>query len=247
MSRRIVVADHEELSRAGLRLFLDREPSADVVAEGRDGHEALDVVMRERPDFLVAELELPGMSGVAVAQSLRHRLGDSSPSVILISREVTNQDFLVMFGAGVCGLLTRAAARSELLGALRAAEEGHVTLSPAFATQLLTSFSLVPATDEDEPPRELADLNERELSVLARIARGHSYAEIATDLHLARATVKTYASTIFEKLGVRDRLQAALLAHQAGFVEPSLARRAVRPPNGAPACSQRTDRRASPA
>jgi DNA-binding NarL/FixJ family response regulator len=247
VSRRIAVADHEELSRAGLRLFLDREPSAHVVAEARDGHEALDVVMRTRPDFLVAELELPGISGTAVAQSLRHRLGDSAPWVILVSREVTNRDFLTMFAAGVSGLLTRAAARSELLGALRAAEEGHLTLSPAFATQLLTRFSLVPATDEDEPPPELADLNDRELSVLARIARGRSYAEIASELHLARATVKTYASAIFEKLGVRDRLQAALLAHHAGFVEPSLAHRAVRPPNGAPAWSQRTERRASPA
>lgn len=219
---RIIVADPEEVSLAGLELFLKSEPDLQTVGEARTGPETLRLVAETTPDLVVSELAMPGLSGIQITHSLHHRMRDESPKIVLLARDATNEQLLAALNAGVSALLVKAAARTELVCAIRAAAEGEATLSPRFTTQLLCNFVLVPTADEAEPPAELASLSARELAVLTGIANGASNLEIARELSLARATVKAHASSIFEKLGVRDRLQAALIAYRSGLVEPTL-------------------------
>jgi DNA-binding NarL/FixJ family response regulator len=221
MPLRIVVADYEEVARAGFRFVFQRDPNIDVAGEACDGAEALELVARVRPAILVSDLSLPWLNGIQLAHSLQHRMGHDRPKIVLVARDVTDEQLRLALQARINGLLAKSTPGDEVIRALYAAANGEVVLSPRFTTQLLSNFTIVPVAGR-EPPADLACLSGRELAVLRGIARGASNSEIGRELDVAEATVKAHASNIFDKLGVRDRVQAAVLAHGAGLVEPLL-------------------------
>lgn len=194
-----------------------------MIAEVWDSDAVLSSVSNQRIDYIICGFELAPLSGPQLAQKVRAGpLSTTYPAVILLARDPSDEQLMNAISAGVAGVVSRRHARAELSLALSSIDRGDLYLSSTFTTQLLTYFALVPhvaarAATERKLHHRLRYLTERELSVLRLIAAGRSTTEIAEELHLASATVKVYTSHVFEKLGVRDRLQAALVAFRCGL------------------------------
>lgn len=218
----------------GLCHFLESRLGANVVGQAVDSRQALDLARRQRPDLMIYDLSLDPLNGIEFAVRMRELMTGTMPRILLLAREATNDDLLAALSVRVDGVIWKSTAHNELPVAMNSISERHFFLSPRFVTQLLSNFVLLPANANPTASPELRGLTDRELAVLGSISEGLSNEEIARKLHLAETTVKAYSSHLFEKLGVRDRLQAALLAISVGLVQPTLGnpllwRRCTRP------------------
>jgi two-component system, NarL family, response regulator LiaR len=210
MSIRVVIADDHRVVREGLCFVLGQEPDVEIAGEAGDGRRAVDVVAATRPDVLLLDLYLPGLDGHAVLDALRdapHR-----PAVVVLTSAGEDDHLVRAVQAGAAAYLLKTASAEDVIAAVRAAAGGAASLSPELATRLTRAIR------RPDPPDPLAPLSPRERDVLALIARGHSNRQIARDLSIGEQTVKTHVRSILAKLGLQDRVQAAIFAvrHQVG-------------------------------
>ncbi len=211
MSVRVLLADDEALVRTGLRLILGTEPGFEVVGEAADGEEALRLVAELSPDVLLLDIRMPVLDGLQTTRRLREA-GDATAIVILTTFD-TDRNVLDALQSGASGFLLKDAPADRLVTALRAAATGDAVFAPAVARRVADQLA---RRRTPEGIERLETLTEREREVLGLMAEGLSNAEIAARLVIGEGTVKTHVARILQKLGVRDRLQAVVLAYRAG-------------------------------
>lgn len=213
---RVLIADDQTLVRDGLRALVDLEDDMEVVAEANDGESAIMLARQWRPDVVLMDVRMPGVDGIESTRRIVTR-GDA-PKVLVLT--MFNRDEYVFHAlrAGASGFLLKDVRGGQLTRAIRAVAAGDSLVDPAITRRLIEER--VTAERRPNPDRvpQIGTLTQRELDVLQRVARGLSNAEIAADLVVGEATVKTHVAHILAKLGVRDRVQAVVAAYEAGVV-----------------------------
>jgi DNA-binding NarL/FixJ family response regulator len=218
---RVLIADDQQLLRAGFRVILQAEDGIDVVGEAEDGADAVAQARSLRPDVVLMDIRMPKLDGLAATEHLM-KLPDG-PRVVMLTTFDENEYVVRALRAGAYGFLLKDAPPSRLVAAIRAAAVGDALIEPSITRRLVEQFVARPAPGNPEGiPDAVASLTERELQVLRLIARGLSNAEIADELVVAETTVKTHVARILTKLGLRDRVQAVVLAYESGFVARSV-------------------------
>jgi DNA-binding NarL/FixJ family response regulator len=212
----VVIVDDHELFRAGLRELLS-ENRVEVVGEAASAEEALEVVPEVRPDVVMMDLGLPGMSGAEAIRRLAHVAGDAQVLVLTISPD--HDDVTEALGAGACGYLLKDASVGELVAGVRAAAVGEAAISPQVATRLVESLRAESRRADSLREEGRVELSGRELEVLRCVVEGKDNAEVARELYISPQTVKHHISNILAKLGVDNRLQAAVYAVRTKLVE----------------------------
>ncbi|GAA2675462.1 MULTISPECIES: response regulator [Nonomuraea] len=214
MSITVVVADDQELVRGGFSMILDAQPDIDVVAEAADGIEAVALVREHRPDVLLLDIRMPRMDGIEAA-----RLVGKETKVLMLTTFDLDDYVYDALRAGASGFLLKDVRRDDLVNAVRVVAAGESLLAPTVTSRLIAEFTSRPAAASVSAER-LAALTVREKETLALIARGLSNAEIAAELVVSEHTVKTHVSNVLTKLGLRDRVQAVIVAYETGLAVP---------------------------
>jgi len=212
---RVVVVDDHDLFRSGLRRLLDEEDGLEVVGDARRGDEAVQKTAELKPDVVVMDINMPGMSGVEATRSVLQ----TSPDSAVLMLTVTSDENAVLDAvlAGACGYLLKDATLPEIVRGIRAAAAGQSLIAPSVAGDLLARLRRHGAPDA--PPPAAPDLSPREIDVLRLVVAGCDNGEIGRRLHLSPSTVKHHVSNTLEKLGVENRIQAAVLAVRLGLVD----------------------------
>jgi DNA-binding NarL/FixJ family response regulator len=218
MSVRLLVADDQALVRAGFCKLLETRDDFEVVAEANDGEAAVNAARRQQPDVALLDIRMPGLDGI---EATRRILGGASPAtrVIILTMFGLDEYIYESLRAGASGFLLKDAPPEELLGAVEVVARGDALLSPAVTRRVIEEFARVRRVPPQSDSR-LAQLTTRELDVLRLLSRGCSNAEIAEQLVVSDATAKTHVGHILAKLGVRDRVQAVILAYESGLTRP---------------------------
>ncbi|WKD37313.1 response regulator transcription factor [Streptomyces xanthophaeus] len=213
---RVVIADDEPLIRAGIRMILTSAPDIEVVAEAANGREAVDLARSHAPDVMLLDIQMPVMDGLTALGELRRAVPQVRALILTTFGEKEN--VLRALGEGGAGFLLKDSAPGELIGAVRAAAAGDAYLSPGATRHVVDQLASGKAAVRGEVARrQVAELSERERGVLALLGEGLSNADAGRRLHMSEATVKTYVSRILAKLDCENRVQAALLARDAGL------------------------------
>ncbi len=212
MTVRLVVADDNDLIRAGLVTVLTSDPGTEVVGEARSGPEAVRLARELRPDLVIMDVEMPGGGGIAATAELT--ADRDGPRVLILTMFDLDEYVLEGLRAGASGFLIKTTPSRELIAAVAACARGETTVGPTVMERLVRGYTAIPAV---APAAGLDRLTEREGEVLRAMSRGLSNAEIGAELWMAETTVKTHVARILAKLGVRDRVQAVVVAHRGGF------------------------------
>jgi len=211
---RVLVADDQTLVRTGFRVILEAEGDIQVIAEAATGVEAIRQAQLTKPDVILMDIRMPELDGLAATEEiLRH---PDPPTIVVLTTFDQNEYVYRALRAGAAGFLLKDAPSTRLIAAVRAAATGDSLIEPSITQRLVERF-IEPAPAAGLPAR-LAALTGRELEVLRLIARGLANAEIAAELVVAETTVKTHVARILTKLGLRDRVQAVVVAYETGFV-----------------------------
>jgi DNA-binding NarL/FixJ family response regulator len=214
MSISVLVADDQSMVRAGFRLLLSREPDIDVIAEARNGVEAVQQAARFSPTVVLMDIRMPELDGL---QATRHILAaDPSARVLILTTFDLDEYVYEALQAGASGFVLKDDPPEQLIAALRTVAAGDALLSPAVTKQVIRRFAQLP---RPTPPKAVEELTARELDTFRLIAEGLSNGEISQRLHISETTVKTHVTHILQKLGLRDRVQAVVLAYQTGLFE----------------------------
>jgi DNA-binding NarL/FixJ family response regulator len=216
---RVVIADDQALVRAGFRMILASD-GIDVVAEAVNGIEAVQAVRRTRPDVVLMDIRMPEMDGLEATRRILSGDGPDSPRVVILTTFDLDQYVYAALAAGASGFLLKDVSPEQLVASIRLVRAGDALLAPSITRRLVDRFARRDAPTATAH-RDLATLTPREMEVLTLVARGHTNAELAADLHLSEATVKTHVARILAKLGLRDRVQAVILAYETGIAGPS--------------------------
>ena len=220
----VLLVDDQELVRVGFSMILEVEPDIEVVGEARDGDEAVQQVADLKPDVVLMDVQMPGTDGIAATDTVAR---DHPDSRVLILTTFDDDAYLfAALKAGASGFLLKNCPPEDLVQAIRLAAEGHALLAPEVTQRVIERSTA--GHDRSEDPR-IASLTEREHDVLVAMATGMSNAEIAADLFVSGATVKSHVSRILTKLEARDRVQAVIAAHESGLMDPSHGRGEDRP------------------
>ncbi|MFY1691789.1 response regulator [Plantactinospora sp. WMMB782] len=218
---RVVVADDQALVRTGFRMILTAD-DIDVVAEATNGAEAVDAVRRTLPDVVLMDVRMPEMDGLEATRRILTGAA-ADPRVIILTTFDLDHYVYAALSAGASGFLLKDVTPEHLVAAVRMVRSGDALLAPAITRRLVERFADRGA-DPAAPHRDLSTLTPRELEVLRLLAQGLSNAELAARLHLSEATVKTHVARILGKLGLRDRVQAVVVAYETGLVSPGQGR-----------------------
>jgi DNA-binding NarL/FixJ family response regulator len=218
---RVLLVDDEALVRGGFRMILEAQDDIEVAGEASDGAEALEQARRLRPDVVLMDIRMPGMDGLEATRRLLDAGADAARVLILTTFDLDEYVYEAM-RSGASGFLLKSVRPRQLPDAVRTVAEGEALLAPSVTRRLVEEFVRLPAPGQ-ALPAALADLTGRELDVLRLIAGGKSNAEIAASLFLSEATVKTHVTRLLTKLGLRDRVQAVVLAYESGLVRPGQA------------------------
>ena len=217
---RVLIADDQALIRSGLRAIIESEPGMEVVGEAGDGAEAVEAVRRLRPDVALMDIRMPRLDGVAATRALLRGAVPIQTRILILTTFHLDDYVTESLRAGASGFLLKEATGDQLVEAVRVVSSGDAMLAPSVTRRLLERMSEDSAEGTDDG-REIRDLlSAREVDVLLLVARGLSNAEIGAKLHLAETTVKSHVQSMLAKLGVRDRLQAAIAAYDSGLVRP---------------------------
>lgn len=210
---RVLIADDQEMVRAGFRLILDSEPDIEVVAEAADGRAAVDLAREVRPDVCLMDIRMPQLDGLEVTRLLAGPdVADPLRVVVVTTFDLDEYVHRAVLH-GAAGFLLKDAGPALLIEAVRAAVKGDMLISPSITLRLLQHYSS-PATDDATQP--IVPLTDREEEVLAAVATGRTNAEIAADLYISLSTVKTHLASVQDKLGARNRVELAAWAWQSG-------------------------------
>jgi DNA-binding NarL/FixJ family response regulator len=212
---RVLIADDEPLMRAGIKAILGTADDIDLVAEAGDGREAVRIALERRVDVAVLDIRMPRLDGLAAARELK----SVAPSVRVVMLTTFGEDDNIVraLSDGAAGFLLKDSAPEELLRAVRAVHAGEAYLSPMVTSRVVGMVAQVGQPRRQEAMRQVEGLTEREVEVLALLGLGMSNADVGLRLHMSEATVKTYVSRLLAKLGLTNRVQAALLARDAGL------------------------------
>jgi DNA-binding NarL/FixJ family response regulator len=213
---RVLIADDQALVRAGFRVILDAEPDLEVVGEAGDGREAVELVPQKRPDVVLMDIRMPNLDGIEATRRLTAL--PRAPRVLMLTTFDLDEYVYEALRAGASGFLLKDAGADELLHAVRVVAAGEALLSPSITRRLIADYARRPPASER--PAALAELTPREREVVRLLARGLSNGEIARELVLGEATVKTHVARVFQKLDLHDRAQAVVLAYETGLVIP---------------------------
>lgn len=217
---KVVIADDQALVRGGFRLILEAQDDIEVVGEANDGTEAIELTLTTEPHVVLMDIRMPEMDGIEATRRLVND-GRTNARVLILTTFDLDEHVYNAIQAGASGFLLKDVPPAQLTSAIRVVSEGEMLVSPAITRRLLERFVSRPAPGQTVVPR-LETLTEREVEVLKLIARGLSNQEIAGSLYLSETTVKTHVSRILSKMGLRDRVQAVVLAYESGLVEPRM-------------------------
>jgi DNA-binding NarL/FixJ family response regulator len=216
---RVLIVDDQELVRTGFRVVLESEPDLDVVGEAGDGAEAIAQARRLRPDVVLMDVRMPVLDGIEATGRIRAGLdGDRAPRVLVLTTFDLDEHVYAALRAGASGFLLKDVRAAQLVDAVRTVAAGDALIAPSVTKRLVAEFAARPT--DPEPSPALAELTPRELEVLELVAQGLSNGEIAQQLFVGEATVKTHVTRILTKLDLRDRVQAVVLAYESGIVRP---------------------------
>ncbi|MFC9248499.1 response regulator [Streptomyces sp. NPDC057136] len=219
---RVLIADDEPMIRAGVRAVLSSDPGIDIVAEAADGHDAVELVRRHRPQVAVLDIRMPGVNGIEAAAEIRRTAPDTG--VIMLTTFGEDDYILQALGGGAAGFLIKSGEPEELIAGVRAVADGAAYLSPKVAARVvahLASSGAGALAGRREAARERVDgLTAREREVLSFLGSGLSNGQIARRLHVVEGTVKAHVSSVLARLGVDNRAAAAVVAHEAGIIPP---------------------------
>ncbi|WP_299056917.1 response regulator transcription factor [uncultured Nocardioides sp.] len=225
---RVFLVDDQQMVRAGFRMLLDSQPDLEVVGEAGDGQEALDRLADVACDVVLMDVRMPRLDGVEATRALVAR--PAAPQVLVLTTFDLDEYAFAAIKAGASGFLLKDAAPPDLLAAVRAVHAGDAVVAPSTTRRLLDHVAAglpdggatpaAPAASAPADDARLAALTEREREVLVLVARGRSNTEIAADLVVAEATVKTHVSRLLQKTGSRDRVHLVVLGHETGLVTP---------------------------
>ena len=210
----VLLVDDHAMVRSGFAMVLSVEDDIEVVGEAADGLEAIERARATRPDVVLMDVQMPRMDGI---EATRHLVADDLGRVVIVTTFDRDDYLFEALNAGASGFLLKTASPENLVDAVQILSRGDALLSPSVTRRVIERFgqwSSAPAAPERT---ELPDLTDRETEVLAQIALGRSNAEIAVELYVGEATVKTHVSNVLTKLGVRDRIQAVVFAYENGF------------------------------
>jgi DNA-binding NarL/FixJ family response regulator len=211
---RVIVADDQELVRAGFVRLLEAEPGVTVVGQAVDGREAVELCRAARPDVALMDVRMPAMDGIAATREVTR---STKTKVLVLTTYDLDEYVLSALRAGASGFLVKDSPPDELLHAIRVVARGDALISPRVTRRLVSELVRMGRT---RTPPELDRLTSREHEVLLQLARGRSNAEIAADLHLGGTTVKSHVASVLGKLGLRDRVHAVVFAYEHGLVRP---------------------------
>lgn len=217
MTIRVLVADDQDLIRTGLTMILDAQPDIEVVGQAADGHEAVALARRLRPDVCLFDIRMPGMDGIAATRELAGAGVDDPLAIVVITTFDLDEYVHGALKAGARGFLLKDAGPGLLVQAIHAAANGDALIAPSVTARLLAAFSDVRSPHRATQPLE--PLTGREEEVLLTVARGRTNAEIAADLHVSLSTVKTHLTSIMTKLGARNRVELVMWAYETGRMD----------------------------
>jgi DNA-binding NarL/FixJ family response regulator len=213
MTIRVLVADDQSMVRAGFRMLLAREQDIEVVAEASNGLEAVDKAARFHPTVVLMDIRMPELDGL---EATRRILADNAARILILTTFDLDEYIYEALRAGASGFVLKDDPPEQLIAAVRTVAAGDALLSPTITKRVIKQFARIPRA---APPKELHDLSAREQEVFRLIAAGLSNAEIAQELFISDTTVKTHVTHILQKLNLRDRVQAVVLAYQTGLFE----------------------------
>ena len=213
MSVRVLVADDQALVRSGFRMILDARPDLEVVGEAENGLQAVALATQLRPDVVLMDIRMPDLDGIEATKQIVAAVPETH--VLVLTTFDIDEYVYGAIRAGASGFLLKDVRPNELVDAIRLVAAGNALLGPSVTRRLLERFA-----EPARPAPRLDELTERERTILELIAQGRSNAEIAKQLFISETTVKSHVSAVLHKLGVRDRVQAAIAAYDAGLVRP---------------------------
>ena len=218
MSLRVLIVDDQALVRAGFRMILDAEKDIDVAGEAADGADAVAEAQRLQPDVILMDVRMPEVDGIEATRRVLAAGGVDTKVVMLTTFDMDEYVYDAL-RAGASGFLLKDVPPEQLIDGIRAVANGDALLAPSITRRLIEEFVRSGPASKERPPA-LDELTARELEVLQLMARGLSNAEIAKELFVSETTVKTHVAHVLMKLGLRDRVQAVVLAYEAGVVQP---------------------------
>jgi DNA-binding NarL/FixJ family response regulator len=217
VSIRVLLADDQAMVRAGFRMILGSEPDIEVVGEAENGEQAAAAANRLRPDVVLMDIQMPSVDGLQATRRITQNQQLTTRVVILTTFERDEYVFEAM-QSGASGFLLKNAPPEELIHAVRVVAAGDALLAPSVTRRIIEQFARRPV--EPDVRERLESLTQREREVLVMLARGNSNAELAAELFVTEGTIKTHVSSLLAKLGLRDRVQAVVLAYESGLVRP---------------------------
>jgi DNA-binding NarL/FixJ family response regulator len=215
---RVLLADDQALVRSGFQMILASQPDIEVCGEAEDGRQAIDLTNRLAPDVVLMDVRMPVLDGLEATRRLVDL--ETTARILILTTFDLDEYVYAAIRAGASGFLLKDVRPSQLVDAIRVVADGEALLAPAVTKRLLERFAATLPTPEERAPA-LATLTDRERDVLELVASGLSNSEIAERLFLGETTVKTHVSSLLRKLGLRDRVQAVVLAYEAGLVRPA--------------------------
>jgi DNA-binding NarL/FixJ family response regulator len=222
MTVTVLIVDDQALVRTGFRMILEAEEDIDVVGEAADGVEAITEARRLEPDVVLMDVRMPELDGIEATRRLLANGGAGDTKVVMLTTFDMDEYVFDALRAGASGFLLKDVPPERLIDGIRAVANGDALLAPSITRRLIEEF-VRSGPINASPPAGLGELTARELEVLQLIARGLSNAEIAKELFVSETTVKTHVAHVLMKLGLRDRVQAVVLAYEAGVVQPGSA------------------------
>ena len=217
MSISVVVADDQELVRTGFRVILNSEPDIDVVGEAADGRDAIETAKQLGPDVVLMDIRMPVLDGLAATRRIVTG-PDSRPRVLILTTFDLDEYVYEALRSGASGFMLKDNPADQLITAIRVVSEGDALLAPQITRRLISEFTRSrPSTAR---PEQLQILTDRETEVLKLVAHGLSNSEIAGELHVSETTVRTHVGHLLTKLGLRDRVQAVVLAYESNLIRP---------------------------
>jgi DNA-binding NarL/FixJ family response regulator len=214
----VLIADDQALVRTGFRMILSAEEDIEVVGEAVDGREAVALARELNPDVVLMDIRMPELDGIEATRRIAERAAEGGPRILMLTTFDLNEYVYKALRAGASGFLLKDVPAQQLAAGVRMVAAGEALLAPSITRRLIEEFAATP--EAAPPPPGLDELTPREFEVFRLIARGLSNAEIADELVVSDATVKSHVAHVLMKLNVRDRVQAVVLAYEAGVVSP---------------------------